>query len=315
MEGIPNGNGGANMHTAKVVFRDNLDLKFQWGNMIVNVLCIAFQPANPTWNVKLHAHSSYELHFIPAGRGTLRVGKETYPIASGVFYLTGPDVYHQQETDPDDPMCEYSLNFEVKQYKSRFRNVNDFVQGEVEQLFGTFERHPFWFGRDTQHMTDHCREIIDELSAVQPGCYSAVQNLVSQIIIKAARNITEMSAERSVPSDALPRKIIDDRRRNIVDDFFRNPVRKNKSPVVLAERIGVSVRQLNRIIQEYYGMTFTDKLKHHRIEHAKLLLISTDLSVKKIAHEVGFTDPGYFHKVFKESVRSTPQEYKARSGK
>jgi AraC-like DNA-binding protein len=307
----------------KIIFRDNLDLKFQWGNLIVNVLCIAYQPPSPTWNVKLHAHSSYELHFIPAGRGTLRVGKDAYEITPGVFYLTGPDIYHQQETEPNDPMCEYCLNFEFKQYKSQSRIINDFVQNEVEQLFRIFERRPFWFGRDSQHLTEYCREIIEELASFQPGCYSAVQNLVSQIIIKAARTMSDVSAVASADVSAdvsmlnypLPRKIVDDRRRNIVDDFFRNPARKNKSPVVLARRIGVSVRQLNRIIQEYFGMTFTDKLKHHRIEHAKLLLISTDLSVKKIALEVGYTDPGYFHKVFKESVHLTPQEYKVSSGK
>jgi AraC-like DNA-binding protein len=106
-----------------------------------------------------------------------------------------------------------------------------------------------------------------------------------------------------------------DRRRHIVDRFFRNPSRSNKSPSLLARRIGVSVRQLNRIISEYYGMTFKEKLTHHRIENAKFLLLSTDWPVRKIAEEVGYADPGYFHKVFKEAVRLTPGEFKERSGK
>jgi AraC-like DNA-binding protein/mannose-6-phosphate isomerase-like protein (cupin superfamily) len=302
---------GALVYTEKIIYRDNLDLKFQWGNLIINVLYITYQPPSPTWKVKFHAHSSYELHFIPAGQGTLRVGQETYKITPGVFYLTGPDIYHQQETDPDNPMCEYCLNFELKQYKQKQRKINYFIQNEVDQLFQIFSLHPFWFGRDTQRLSENCQEILDELGQVKLGCYSSVQNLVSQMIIKSARIMSDFPA----PNYSLPRKIVDDRRRHTVDDFFRNPARSNKSPTVLAGRIGVSVRQLNRIMMEYYGMTFTEKLKHHRIEHAKLLLISTDWPVKKIAGEVGFTDSGYFHKVFKEAVHLTPQKYKEKSGK
>lgn len=294
------------MFTGRIEYKDNLDLKFQFGNLIINVLYITYQPPTPTWNVINHSHSSYELHFIPSGKGTLLVGKKKYDIKPGYFYLTGPEVFHQQETNPAEPMSEYCINLELKQLKRKSRKTNYFIQSEVDQLFHIFTCNPFWFGADAYNIADLCKQILLELDHPRIGCYSIVQNLISQIVVKTARCITG-DAE---PNYSLPRKILNDRRRDIVDDYFRLNLAASKSPKILASRIGVSIRQLNRILIQYYAMTFSEKLRHHRIENAKVLLNSTDWTVNKIAKEVGYADAGYFHEVFREVVKQTPIEYR-----
>ncbi|CAG7654325.1 AraC family transcriptional regulator [Paenibacillus allorhizosphaerae] len=294
------------MFTERIEYKDDLDLKFQLGNLIINVLYITYQPPTPTWSVKNHSHSSLELHFIPFGKGTLQVGKRTYDITPGCFYITGPEVFHQQKTNPDEPMSEFCINIELKQLTRKSRKTSYFIQSEVDQLFHIFTCNPFWFGDDTENIAELCKQIMLELNNPRIGCYSVVQNLISQIVAKAARCITG-DAE---PNYSLPKKIVNDRRRDIVDDFFRLNPAASKSHKTLASRIGVSIRQLNRILIQYYGMTFSEKLRHHRIENAKVLLNSTDWTVKKIAEEVGFADTGYFHEMFREVVKLTPTEYR-----
>jgi AraC-like DNA-binding protein/mannose-6-phosphate isomerase-like protein (cupin superfamily) len=294
------------MFTGKIEYKEDYDLKFQLGHLVINVLYITYEPPRPTWTVKNHSHSSFEFHFIPSGKGTLHVGTKKYDITPGCFYLTGPEVFHRQETNPEDPMSEFCINLELKQLKRKSRKTNYFIQSEVDQLLQIFTQNPFWFGPDAYNMADLCKQILLELGRPRIGSYSVVQNLITQIVVSAARCITG-DAE---PNYTLPKKIVNDRRREIVDDYFRLHLAARKSPKQLARLIGVSVRQLNRILLQYYALTFAEKLRYHRIENAKILLVSTDWPVKKIAEEVGFTNVSYFHKMFRQMVHMTPNEYR-----
>ena len=53
-----------------------------------------------------------------------------------------------------------------------------------------------------------------------------------------------------------------------------------------------------------------DYLNHFRIEQAKELLCQTELSIKNISIDVGFSDEFYFSRLFKKSVGVSPQHYR-----
>ena len=46
-----------------------------------------------------------------------------------------------------------------------------------------------------------------------------------------------------------------------------------------------------------------------RIERSCVLLVGTDLSVQEISNSVGFEDPFYFSRVFKEFKGVSPRQY------
>ena len=48
-----------------------------------------------------------------------------------------------------------------------------------------------------------------------------------------------------------------------------------------------------------------------RINHAKELLRSTDLTINEVADEVGFHNPGHFINLFKRSLGMTPGMYRS----
>ena len=55
-----------------------------------------------------------------------------------------------------------------------------------------------------------------------------------------------------------------------------------------------------RCLKKEYGITPTKALTGIRIENAKKMLITSNLSINKIAFYVGYTTPSYFNRVFKE---------------
>ena len=59
------------------------------------------------------------------------------------------------------------------------------------------------------------------------------------------------------------------------------------------------------------GKTFSEYLEDYRIEQAQRLLQDSQIKVYEVAAAVGYTDPKYFGKVFKQHVGKTPQEYRS----
>lgn len=78
----------------------------------------------------------------------------------------------------------------------------------------------------------------------------------------------------------------------------------------LAAQLGTSVRSLNRRFRLATGMTPLAYLQQHRIETARDLLRTSNLSIAEIALEVGYQDSGYFCRLFKQAMKQTPRDYR-----
>jgi len=63
-----------------------------------------------------------------------------------------------------------------------------------------------------------------------------------------------------------------------------------------------------RCFNKRYGITPGKALLRIRMQQAKKLLESTDLSCERIAYGVGFSSPSYFSKMFKKHFEITPYE-------
>lgn len=78
----------------------------------------------------------------------------------------------------------------------------------------------------------------------------------------------------------------------------------------LAQSLGLSLRTLNRRFQQATGITPGAYLQQQRINSARDLLRTSNLTVAEVALAVGYADSGYFCRLFKESMKQTPSEYR-----
>lgn len=85
---------------------------------------------------------------------------------------------------------------------------------------------------------------------------------------------------------------------------------ENISVETVAESMGISSFYFSRLFRASYNKTFLEYLTDYRMERAKQLLCSTELSVREISVMVGYADPGYFTKVFRRQTGKTPTEYR-----
>lgn len=67
-------------------------------------------------------------------------------------------------------------------------------------------------------------------------------------------------------------------------------------------------------IKSLTGKSPVELIKEYRITKSELLLRTGQFSVSEVAYKVGFTDPGYFSRCFKEQYKSAPVEYLRKLG-
>ena len=93
-------------------------------------------------------------------------------------------------------------------------------------------------------------------------------------------------------------------------NYIREHFDENISLDMLAERLEITPEYLSTLFNKEVGINFSTFLKKFRISQAKRLLKGTDDKIYAIAVQVGYNDPKYFNRVFKEEVGVSPGEYR-----
>ena len=81
----------------------------------------------------------------------------------------------------------------------------------------------------------------------------------------------------------------------------------------LAHAIGLSPFRTSHLVRELFGSSFQTMLVNERMQRAKVLLLSTDYSVKEIAQRVGMPDEYYFNRTFRKFFRLPPRQFRFHS--
>ena len=79
---------------------------------------------------------------------------------------------------------------------------------------------------------------------------------------------------------------------------------------ILAERVKLSVSQLNRRLKAHVDISGGQLIRNVRLEHAALLLSHNAAPVAVIAAQVGFKNQGNFCRSFKKQYGCTPSKFK-----
>lgn len=192
-------------------------------------------------------------------------------------------------------------------------------------------RQPMLFGECVKEFSSQCRVRLHRPKDVKEACLRFCIG-----IIKVARNCgyePKMGDQDILQTitNALSWKEIDDG----LEQMFRRlllhraPQNTSSSTLVqkawkiiheeyhtsltlggLARRLYVSEEYLSSQFKKETGKTFGETVKYLRIEKAQDMLIHTKLKVSQIAELIGYRDPKYMSRVFREVTGVGPAEYR-----
>ncbi|WP_259065110.1 helix-turn-helix domain-containing protein [Mucilaginibacter sp. X4EP1] len=80
-----------------------------------------------------------------------------------------------------------------------------------------------------------------------------------------------------------------------------------------AESLAVSTKTLTKVTQKFTGKTPGQLIKDRILLESKRMLHFSNLSIKEIAHAIGFDDSSYFTRFFKKNTNASPGSYRNKS--
>ena len=74
--------------------------------------------------------------------------------------------------------------------------------------------------------------------------------------------------------------------------------------------INVSADYFTKMFKDSIGKTPIEYINGLRVNRSMELLFKTEKSMSEIADEIGFCNPNYFHKIFKQYTDQSPLSYR-----
>ena len=278
---------------------DHFDLHFSLGEYdfhISNIVLERFERSIP-----LHSHSknSYEIHYIPFGYGNASIEGASYDIVPNTLFITGPFIEHSQIPDSEDPMCEYCIYLKIGRCPAPSSSLAE------KKLARIFRQTDFWFGQDSQDIHTLMKQLFFELEHRYTGYSIQAEILLKQLIIKLVRNY-EGRMETNSCTDAPN---LFDNKYLIIEECFLYEYR-TLTLNALSARLGLGIRQTERLLKLHYGKTFLQKKTEARMSAASILLQNSSLSVTQIAEDTGYSCVEHFSASFKRYYGQSATAYR-----
>lgn len=131
------------------------------------------------------------------------------------------------------------------------------------------------------------------------------RQLFEKFSSQSARNkIAELVVEDVVVTDRDEEFM-----KNVMSWLGKNIENSDLTIDQLAAHLGLGRTTMYNKLKSLTGKSPVELLKEYRITKAKMLLRTGQFSVSEVAYKVGFSDPGYFSRCFREQFRMSPAEY------
>ncbi|MEQ9404266.1 MAG: helix-turn-helix domain-containing protein [Cyclobacteriaceae bacterium] len=128
--------------------------------------------------------------------------------------------------------------------------------------------------------------------------------LLKRLIIK----ITRLAREQLIPKDIQENQVDLIRKFNVlVDTHYKTKKQVNE----YADLLFKSPKTLSNLFAKYHQKSPLHIIHERIVLEARRLLMYTDKTSREIAFELGFEEPGTFHKLFKKITNQTPQNFKS----
>jgi two-component system response regulator YesN len=168
-----------------------------------------------------------------------------------------------------------------------------------------------------QDVTDVIAKLIQKYESEKTN--REVQNVVSALIHESPISVSSNTINATIASNAtnsinsskstINSEATDSTRHRLqamIDQSLSSP---ELSLTSVAHSLGYAPNYLSSLFKNLFGVPFQEYVLSHRLEKAKLLLLTTPLKNYEIAERVGFEDVNYFNTRFKLKYGVSPKQY------
>ncbi len=241
-----------------------------------------------------HYHNWYEIFIVTKGSCEFSVYDKFYKVNAGTAMMLVPGVFHYY-TSTDG--CEYVILEVTAGYMNRY-----FSTEASRILLNCFNSQTISLNETELLKCIGLSEIADNESSALPADKFLAIASVLNILSHTSSNVV------SVQKNPQRKNAIE--KLNYITDYISNNYKDINSIEELAKKCYISKSHLCRIFKEQLGISVSSYINNIKINTARELLVSGNMSILDIAIESGFNSTQYFHKVFKAQLGCSPKEYR-----
>ncbi|MBD0378836.1 AraC family transcriptional regulator [Paenibacillus sedimenti] len=256
---------------------------------------------------RAHRHDFLEFSYVVEGSGSETINDIRHPMCPGTFTFVLPYQVHELFTDPGSTLVLYNCMFSMDLLMEA--GLNDSL-AELINDTSPLPAFAILSGQDQERMHLLIEDMFREYNGEERHRRMMLQIRLKEILVHFDRYRRIGEKERS---DSLQLSKGSPTVWPIIHYIHRN-YQDELTLTDLANLFAMSISRISEVIKQTTGQTFVHFLHDLRLRHACSLLVSTDMSVIEIAHEVGYGSYKTFSRIFCESKGVAPKDYRKQKG-
>lgn len=235
-----------------------------------------------------HRHDFYHFVFLEAGSGWHEIDFKTYKAKRNQLYFVKPGEVHSWELSRSAKgfVLEFTRDSLVqKSLLGELENVPALIDGKIAQAL-----KPFFV------------LMWEEASARRAHFRLGLDGLLLAFLVRLMQNRKTSKGKSSLP-------VLVSQFHHLVDQHFK----KEHSVEFYAQNLGLSSKALTTKISKALGKSAGAVVQERCLAEAKRLLAYGELSIAEIGYRIGYEDPNYFARLFRQKTGHSPGEFRKRA--
>ena len=243
---------------------------------------------NQKYDINKHIHQFSEIIYVFEGEIDLWVDDANYRLKPNDIAVITPFQLHEVHTVGQAKfwMCVFSNNC-VPNYLSDA----EFFRNREYSVFKASELLDFQI-RDLLLRVSHPLHISG--SSVPRNLKATLYTAFTEFV----EGVPEIASSKK--SDILSRMFI----------YIHDHYKENITLKAMGKELGYNPKYLSQCLSDIPNMSFPTIVNSLRIDHAKALLIGTNMNISSICYECGYGNEQSFHRSFLKITGTTPADYR-----
>ena len=251
-----------------------------------------------------HSHNYFELNFVVKGEAEFYFEDTKRIMHEGEVCIVAPGSTHDFLIN-DDSSIIHTICIRRSTFDSTFSSImshQDLLSGFFRQMLKNDDKSNYLMLFTGNNL--ECRILLRKLliesakkDEYSNGCCISIINL---FFCNLLRNYSKTIAfyNYEIGSDF-----------SLVLQYIQHNY-QNITLASLADFLHYSEPHLCTLIKQNTGETFTELIKNLRMKDAVNFLINTDIKINEIAEQVGYNSADHFSRVFRQTYKCSPAEYR-----
>ncbi len=253
-------------------------------------------------NSAIH-EKSMEIIEVLSGNVNIRIGTELLPATAGDFVYVPPTAVYRVDT-VDGSAAIRGMSFDAAIIRNNMENFDE----EVFYMFDVQSRNRISIFRQGHPvyptLSHYMSESHDEFVS-KDVCYKLPIRANIYLMVTALLRYycgSKDDSDRMIYHNVLRLAPVI----SYISEHYCEKIYVEK----LADMINVSADYFTKMFKDSIGKTPIEYINGLRVNRAMELLFKTEKSMSEIADEIGFCNPNYFHKIFKQYTDQSPLAYR-----